>query len=101
MNIQKNIAQLRDELHQHNYNYYVLDAPTISDFEFDQLLEKLQKLEKEHPEFSDDNSPTQRVGGAVTKNFETVTHKNRMYSLSNSYSKEDLLDLSDTTKKKF
>lgn len=99
MNIQKTIAQLRDELHQHNYNYYVLDAPTISDFEFDQLLDKLQRLEKEHPEFSDDNSPTQRVGGAVTKNFETVTHKNRMYSLSNSYSKEDLLDWEGRIKK--
>lgn len=99
MNIKQTIAQLRDELHQHNYNYYVLDAPTISDFEFDQLLERLQKLENEHPEFYDDNSPTQRVGGAVTKNFETVTHKNRMYSLSNSYSKEDLLEWENRIKK--
>ena len=56
------------------------------------LLKELQKLEKQHPEFFDPNSPTQRVGGAVTKNFKNVTHKNRMYSLENSYSKDDILD---------
>lgn len=90
--IKQKIQLLRDELNQHNYNYYVLDNTTISDFEFDIKLKELQKLEEEHPEFFDANSPTQRVGGAITKNFETVTHKNRMYSLDNSYSKEDLQD---------
>ena len=91
-NIQQKIQQLRDELNQHNYNYYVLDNASISDFDFDIKLKELEKLETENPQFFDANSPTQRVGGAITKNFETVTHKNRMYSLDNSYSKEDLLD---------
>lgn len=92
MEIQQEIALLREELNQHNYNYYVLDNPTISDYEFDQKLKKLQQLEDAHPEFFDPHSPTQRVGGAVTKNFNTVVHEQRMYSLDNSYSKEDLLD---------
>ena len=92
MNIEQKIQAIRKELNQHNYNYYVLDNTIISDFEFDIKLKELQKLEEEHPEFFDANSPTQRVGGAITKNFETVTHKNRMYSLDNSYSKEDLQD---------
>ena len=92
MNIQERITQLRDELNTHNYNYYVLDNATISDFDFDVKLKELEKLEQENPIFFDANSPTQRVGGTITKNFETVTHKNRMYSLDNSYSKEDLLD---------
>ncbi|CAM1340781.1 NAD-dependent DNA ligase LigA [Tenacibaculum amylolyticum] len=92
MNIKEKIASLREELNQHNYNYYVLDNATISDYEFDIKLKKLEKLEEENPEFNDPNSPTQRVGGQITKNFETITHKNRMYSLDNSYSKEDLLD---------
>ncbi len=90
--IQEQIQSLRDELSQHNYNYYVLDNATISDYEFDIKLKELEKLEEAHPQFFDPNSPTQRVGGQITKNFETVTHKNRMYSLDNSYSKEDLLD---------
>jgi DNA ligase (NAD+) len=92
MDISKIIQDLRDELNQHNYNYYVLDNPTISDFEFDQKLKQLQELENQHPEFFDENSPTQRVGGTITKNFNTVVHDYRMYSLDNSYSKEDLLD---------
>ena len=92
MDIQKTIQDLRDELNQHNHNYYVLDTPTISDFEFDQKLKELQELENQHPEFYDDNSPTQRVGGTITKNFNTVVHDYRMYSLENSYSKEDLID---------
>lgn len=92
MNIQDTIQQLRSELDQHNYNYYVLDQPQISDFEFDQKLKELQTLEEAHPEFFDSNSPTQRVGGAVTKNFQTVVHDFRMYSLDNSYSKEDVVD---------
>jgi len=92
MNSQQMIESLRKELEQHNYNYYVLDNPTISDLEFDQKLKQLQKLENENPEFFDENSPTIRVGGSVTKNFPTIVHKNRMYSLDNSYSKEELLE---------
>jgi DNA ligase (NAD+) len=92
MDIQNTIQRLREELNQHNYNYYVLDTPTISDFEFDQKLKQLQDLENKFSEFFDDNSPTQRVGGTITKNFETVKHDYRMYSLDNSYSKDELLD---------
>jgi DNA ligase (NAD+) len=92
MNILQTIQTLRDELNLHNYNYYVLDTPTLSDYEFDVKLKELQDLENKHPEFFDVNSPTQRVGGAITKSFETITHDYRMYSLDNSYSKEDLLD---------
>lgn len=90
MNIEQQIESLRKELREHNYNYYVLDNPTVSDFDFDQKLKQLQELEKANPEFYDANSPTLRVGGAVTKNFETIPHNFRMYSLENSYSKEDL-----------
>ncbi len=90
--IKKKIIQLRKELNQHNHNYYVLDNATISDYEFDIKLTELQKLEDENPQFFNENSPTQRVGGTITKNFENLTHLNRMYSLANSYSKEDLLD---------
>ena len=92
MDIQNTIQNLREELNQHNHNYYVLDQPTISDYEFDLKLAQLQNLENQHPEFFDESSPTQRVGGAITKNFETVPHEHRMYSLDNSYSKEDLLE---------
>ncbi len=90
MNVEQQILSLRNELREHNYNYYVLDNPTISDFEFDQRLKQLQELEIAHPEFFDPNSPTVRVGGEITKNFKTVQHRYRMYSLENSYSKEDL-----------
>ena len=92
MDVFKEIESLRNELNEHNYNYYVLDNPTISDYDFDIKLKHLQDLESKHPEFFDANSPTQRVGGAVTKNFNTVVHEHRMYSLENSYSKEDLLE---------
>ncbi|MDG2498473.1 MAG: NAD-dependent DNA ligase LigA [Flavobacteriaceae bacterium] len=92
MDIKEQILQLRDELRQHNYNYYVLDAATISDFEFDSKLKHLQDLEAAYPQFYDASSPTLRVGGEVTKNFETIVHAQRMYSLDNSYSKEDLMD---------
>jgi DNA ligase (NAD+) len=93
------INQLRDELRQHNYNYYALDKPEISDYDFDKKLQELQKLEAEHPEFYDANSPTLRVGGTVTKNFKTVRHDTRMYSLANSYSQEDLEDWEKRIKK--
>ncbi len=92
MSIQETIQTLRDELNQHNYNYYVLDNATISDYDFDIKLKQLQDLENKNPEFFDEDSPTQRVGGAVTKNFKTIAHQYRMYSLDNSYSKEDLID---------
>ncbi len=88
--IAEKIAALRKTLHEHNHRYYLLDAPVISDQEFDQLLRELQDLEEAHPEFYDPNSPTQRVGGGVTKSFETVAHRFPMYSLSNTYSKEEL-----------
>ncbi|WP_109097611.1 NAD-dependent DNA ligase LigA [Aquimarina sp. AU58] len=99
MNTEQHINQLREELRQHNYNYYVLDAAVISDYEFDMKLKTLQELEEKHPEYYDPNSPTLRVGGEVTKNFETVVHEYRMYSLDNSYSKEDLLDWEKRIKK--
>ncbi len=89
-NILEQIQNLRKELNEHNYNYYVLDNPTISDYEFDQKLKELQLLENQYPEYYEANSPSVRVGGEITKNFPTVTHEFRMYSLDNSYSKEEL-----------
>ncbi|RXG32862.1 NAD-dependent DNA ligase LigA [Leeuwenhoekiella marinoflava] len=93
------IQALREELRHHNYNYYVLDKPEIDDYTFDQKLKELQDLEEMHPEFYDANSPTLRVGGQVTKNFATVKHESRMYSLANSYSQEDLEDWETRLKK--
>lgn len=92
MDISKKIEELRTDLRIHNHNYYILDSPTISDYEFDMKLKELQTLEANYPEFFDPNSPTQRVGGGITKNFQTVVHDHRMYSLDNSYSQEDLRD---------
>ena len=86
------IQSLSNEIEQHNYNYYVLDTPTISDYDFDQLLEQLITLEKQFPEFELPNSPSQRVGGAITKYFKSVKHQYAMLSLSNSYSMDDMLD---------
>ena len=99
MDIHQKIESLREELRQHNYNYYILDNASISDYEFDIKLKELQALEDAHPDFFDSNSPTQRVGGTITKNFNTVVHDFRMYSLDNSYSKEDLLDWETRIKK--
>lgn len=92
MEIKEKIEALRVALRAHNYNYYVLDNPSISDYDFDMQLKELQALEAQHPELYDPTSPTLRVGGMVTKNFETIAHESRMYSLDNSYSKEDLED---------
>ena len=92
MDIEKEITSLREQLNRHNYNYYVLDAPEITDYEFDMKLKTLQKLEAEYPQYRDPNSPTVRVGGMITKKFKTIKHSIRMYSLDNSYSKEDLVD---------
>ena len=89
--IQKKISQLSNELNEHNHLYYIEDAPVITDFKFDQMLSELQDLEKQYPQFKDPNSPTQRVGGGVTKFFDTIEHRYPMYSLSNTYSKGELV----------
>lgn len=99
MNTQLQIAKLSKELEAHNHAYYVLNNPSISDFEFDQLLKTLESLEKANPEFALPNSPTKRVGGDFTKNFETVVHKYPMLSLANTYSKEELIDWVNRIKK--
>ncbi|MGB3592425.1 MAG: NAD-dependent DNA ligase LigA [Nonlabens sp.] len=99
MNIKEQIEALRIELRELNYQYYVLDKQQVSDFEFDKKLEQLKTLESKNPEFYDASSPSLRVGGEVTKDFKTVKHKNRMYSLDNSYSREDLLDWEKRIKK--
>lgn len=93
------IDQLSHDLEEHNYRYYVLDTPSISDYDFDMLLEELIKLEKEYPQFLSPDSPSQRVGGMVTKEFETVVHRYPMMSLANSYSREELLDFENRIKK--
>ena len=84
------IIQLRNELHQHNHNYYVLNSPTISDQEFDHLLRELQELEHAHPEAFDPNSPTQRVGSDLNNEFQTVLHRRPMLSLSNTYNRQEV-----------
>ena len=88
--IEQHITALRKELEEHNYRYYVLSAPTLSDQEFDKLMRELQELEKAHPEYSDPTSPTQRVGSDLTKEFTQVAHKYPMLSLGNTYSKEEV-----------
>lgn len=87
------------ELNQHTYNYYVLAMPTIGDYEFDQKLAELNRLEKEHPEFADPNSPTLRVGGEITKTFTTVNHRWPMLSLGNTYNEQDLRDFDERVRK--
>ena len=90
--IEAEIRQLRNELNTHNYNYYVLNTPTISDQEFDMMMHRLEALEKEHPEFADPLSPTQRVGSDLSQGFKQVKHERPMQSLSNSYSIEEVQD---------
>lgn len=90
MEIKDEIRQLRDELHRHNYNYYVLNAPEISDREFDEMMARLQQLEQEHPEFQDPNSPTQRVGSDLNHDFVQVAHRYPMLSLSNTYNQQEV-----------
>ncbi|SHF17720.1 DNA ligase (NAD+) [Pedobacter caeni] len=87
------------ELNQHSYNYYVLAMPTIADYEFDKKLEELDKLEKEHPEFADPDSPTLKVGGDITKAFTTVQHRWPMLSLGNTYNEQDLRDFDERVRK--
>lgn len=99
MNPKDRIDQLRTEINRHNHNYYVLNSPEISDKDFDMLLKELEALEKEYPEFSDPDSPTQRVGSDLTKGFEHVIHERPMMSLSNTYSIEEVDDWFNRMKK--
>jgi DNA ligase (NAD+) len=97
--IKQRINELSLHLNEHNYKYYVLDQPSISDFEFDHLLKELELLEKAYPEFAATDSPTQRVGGQITQKFESIVHDTSFLSLSNSYSKEDLIEFDQRVRK--
>ena len=99
MNIEKEIKLLRDELHNHNKLYYIDDSPIISDYEFDMKLRKLKILEEKYPNFYDSNSPTQRIGGEITKNFDSEKHQYKMYSLDNSYEIEEIYEWQKRIKK--
>lgn len=99
MNEVERIHQLREELHRHNYNYYVLNAPEIGDQEFDFLMRELQDLEEKHPECRDENSPTMRVGSDLNKNFTQVTHRYPMLSLANTYSETEVADFYNRVQK--
>ena len=99
MEISEKIQNLRRELDRHNYNYYVLSAPTISDFEFDELLKELQELEAAHPEHFDPNSPTQRVGSDINTSFKQVKHSYPMLSLANTYSEGEVQDFYERVRK--
>lgn len=99
MNEIERIHQLRDELHKHNYLYYVLNTPSISDQDFDMLMRELQDLEEKHPELKDENSPTMRVGSDLNKNFTQVLHKYPMLSLANTYSESEVADFYNRIKK--
>ncbi len=93
------ITELTEVLNKHNYNYYVLSQPTISDFDFDHLLKELESLEKQYPQYASANSPTQKVGGDITKQFVQVKHKYPMLSLGNTYSEEELRDFDERIRK--
>jgi DNA ligase (NAD+) len=95
--IEAKIRTLREELEQHNYNYYVLSTPTISDYEFDERLKELQVLEDAHPEYADSCSPTQRVGSDLSKEFEQITHTYPMLSLGNTYSEDEVREFYNRT----
>ncbi len=99
MTEQERILQLREELHRHNYNYYMLNAPVISDREFDSLMHELQELEALHPEMADENSPTMRVGSDLNKNFRQVPHKYPMLSLANTYSEGEVKEFYERVRK--
>lgn len=99
MTVKEQINELRAALHQHNYNYYVLNAPEISDKEFDDLMHKLQDLEQEHPEYKDATSPTMRVGSDINKNFTQIPHKYPMLSLANTYSEGEVSDFYDRVRR--
>ena len=95
----KRIEQLRSELHEHNYRYYVLNQPTIGDEEFDMLMHELQQLEERHPECFDPNSPTQRVGSDIQSEFRQVVHRYPMLSLANTYNEDDVRQWYDAVSK--
>ncbi|MFM9052663.1 MAG: DNA ligase LigA-related protein, partial [Bacteroidota bacterium] len=97
--VQSRIKQLSVEIEEHNHRYYVLDKPVISDFEFDKLLEELIILEKDFPQFASPLSPTQRVGGTITKQFNTVVHRYPMLSLGNTYNEQELADFDERLRK--
>lgn len=97
--VKHRIEELSKQIEEHNYRYYVAAEPVISDYDFDKLLEELIQLEKEHPEYLNSNSPSQRVGGQITKEFKTVKHKYPMLSLGNTYSEEELTDFDERVKK--
>ena len=99
MDMLKYIEELRNKLHHHNYLYYIKDAPEISDIEFDQILNELVSLENKYPQYFDANSPSQRVGSSLSNSFKTFNHKYRMYSLENSYSREDLVKWNERIEK--
>ena len=93
--VKKRIGQLTEEINIHNHNYYDLSMPAITDYEFDRLMDELIQLEKEYPEFVDPDSPSQRVGGGITKEFRQVRHNYPMLSLANTYSEEEVRDFED------
>ena len=97
--IRKKIDFLRNELHNHNHRYYVEDSPILTDLEFDTKLKELEKLEAENPQLFDPNSPTQRVGGSITKSFKSSSHRYPMYSLSNTYTRDELIKWQERTLK--
>lgn len=99
MTIKEQIEKLRAALHQHNYNYYVLNAPEISDKEFDDMMRELQELEQAHPEYRDESSPTMRVGSDINKNFTQVPHKYPMLSLANTYSETEVAEFYERVRK--
>ncbi len=97
--IERRIIHLRNELDKHNYNYYVLNQPLISDYDYDMMMEELIRLEKEHPEFYDENSPSKRIGSDITTEFKQVAHKYPMLSLSNTYSEEEVREFDQRVRK--
>ena len=99
MTVKEQIDRLRAELHRHNYQYYVLNNPEISDKEFDNLMRELQELEQAHPEYADQNSPTMRVGSDLSKDFRQIKHKYPMLSLGNTYSEADVADFYDRVRR--
>lgn len=99
MNVKERIDWLREELHRHNYNYYVLNNPQITDREFDEMMRELQDLEHENPEFQDENSPSVRVGSDLNKDFTQVSHRYPMLSLSNTYSEAEVADFYERVRK--
>ena len=97
--VKQQIESLRNQLHEHNYRYYVLSQPEISDYEFDQLMKQLIELESNNPELHDPNSPTIRVGSDISNQFTQVKHRYPMLSLQNTYSEEEVADFINRVKK--